>query len=219
MTGMAHFSLNTADLFMAHFHLKSVLIKNLQCVFQCRPNISVRAFPVLFFQKLRREQLLAVPFVIRCFDPEFQFRRAGDRQLFNVIDTVRALNVIENIRVFGEQLHDFFFEIVDRLSEYRTGSAVECVIMNQKRRDPQCSDRQAAGIVTDIIIIVINVPVGIQIRNNVDLRVAEVCDSRQHNAGAVRLDAVFQHILHIFYEKRNRDLLIRIMSAYIDSYK
>ena len=155
-TGQAGF--DAADLLMTHFHLKAVIVQDLDALFESSPNRSISTFPVLLLELLRCRELFSVRLIVRRSDPEFQFGRAGDAELFDIVRAFNAFHILKYIRMLPQELHQVCFEFVDRISEDHARADRMLIVVDQERRNAQGADRQSRQSV-DIVKVVVHIPV------------------------------------------------------------
>ena len=155
-TGQAGF--DAADLLMTHFHLKAVIVQDFDALFESSPNRSISTFPVLLLELLRCRELFSVRLIVRRSDPEFQFGRAGDADLFDIVRAFNAFHILKYIRMLPQKLHQVCFEFVDRISEDHARADRMLIVVDQERRNAQGADRQSRQSV-DIVKVVVHIPV------------------------------------------------------------
>ena len=207
---------DAADFLMAHLHFKPVLVEQEKRIFQRGPDRSDSAFPVLLLENLRRGQFFSsVRLLVRCLDPELQLRRGCQHQFFDVVRAVDG-QFFADVRILLQQRHQVLFERLDGIPQDDTAADFLRLVMDEEGRNSERTGRKA-GLVVHMAVVLIDIPVDMHVRDDIDLGIVQCRDPREHNAGAVRLDAVLQHLLHILQKSSGWDLFICIVPADIDA--
>ena len=204
-----------ADFLVTHFDFQTVFVNLKQSLFQSATNRAVRSLPVLLLHDLRRAHLFDGRFLKRSLYPKFQFGRRSENNVGNVFSVyVQAADV----RIFMEQIHQFFFDVNKRIRQ--NGARIDALaFVNQKAGNPQRADRTICNVVV-MLEIVIDEPVDGGIHRHIDFCIVQSRDARQNDRAAVSLNRTAgKKFVDVFHEKTDRNFFVGIISRQVDADK